>query len=40
MVGSIKNANIMVRTNNDEISFEVVQKLNAKVGEDGIIEIG
>jgi ATP-dependent Clp protease ATP-binding subunit ClpA len=36
----IKNANIMVRTNNDEISFEVVQKLNAKVGEDGIIEIG
>jgi len=35
----IKNANINVVLENGEIAFEVLQKLTAKVGEDGIIEV-
>jgi ATP-dependent Clp protease ATP-binding subunit ClpA len=35
----IKNATIMVKLDGDDIMFEVVQKVTAKVGENGIIEI-
>jgi ATP-dependent Clp protease ATP-binding subunit ClpA len=35
----IKNATIMVKLENDKIVFEVSQKVTAKVGENGIIEI-
>jgi ATP-dependent Clp protease ATP-binding subunit ClpA len=35
----IKNATIMANLNGDEITFEVAQKLTAKVNEDGIIEV-
>jgi ATP-dependent Clp protease ATP-binding subunit ClpA len=35
----IKNATVNVVLDNSEISFEVTQKLTAKVGEDGIIEV-
>jgi ATP-dependent Clp protease ATP-binding subunit ClpA len=35
----IKNATIMAKFENDEIVFEVSQKVTAKVGENGIIEV-
>jgi ATP-dependent Clp protease ATP-binding subunit ClpA len=35
----IKNSTIMVKFENDEIVFDVSQKVTAKVGENGIIEI-
>ena len=35
----IKNATIMVKLDGDDIMFEVVQKVTAKVGENGIIEV-
>jgi len=35
----IKNATIMANLVNDEITFEVAQKLTAEVGEDGIIKV-
>jgi ATP-dependent Clp protease ATP-binding subunit ClpA len=35
----IKNANIMVNLNGDEITFDVAHKLVAKVNDDGIIEV-
>lgn len=35
----IKNANIVVNLTGDDITFEVAQKLTAKVNDDGIIEI-
>jgi ATP-dependent Clp protease ATP-binding subunit ClpA len=36
---SIKNANVMAVLVNDEISFEITVKQNARIGDDGIIEI-
>jgi hypothetical protein len=36
---SIKNANVMAVLINDEISFEITVKQNARIGDDGIIEI-
>jgi ATP-dependent Clp protease ATP-binding subunit ClpA len=36
---SIKNANVMAVMNNDEISFEITAKQNARIGSGGIIEI-
>ena len=35
----IKNANIVAVLNNEEIAFNVSQKMNVKVNEDGIIEV-
>jgi len=35
----IKNSTIMAKIENDEVTFEVAQKLTAKVNEDGIIEV-
>ena len=35
----IKNASITVKLENDEIVFDVAQKLTAEVGEDGIIKV-
>ena len=35
----IKNANVTVNVTNNEISFDVAQKLTTKVNEDGIIEV-
>jgi ATP-dependent Clp protease ATP-binding subunit ClpA len=35
----IKNASITVKLENDEIAFDVAQKLIAEVGEDGIIKV-
>jgi ATP-dependent Clp protease ATP-binding subunit ClpA len=36
---SIKNANIMVVLNNDEIDFEITAKQVARIGDSGIIEV-
>lgn len=36
---SIKNANVMAVMDNDEISFEITTKQNARIGDDGIIEL-
>lgn len=36
---SIKNANVMAVLVNDEISFEITVKQNARIGDDGIIEV-
>jgi ATP-dependent Clp protease ATP-binding subunit ClpA len=36
---SIKNANVMAVMNNDAIDFEITAKQNARIGDDGIIEI-
>ena len=35
----IKNATIIVKLDSDDIMFDVVQKVTAKVGENGIIEV-
>lgn len=36
---SIKNANVMAVMNDGEISFEITAKQNARIGDDGIIEL-
>jgi hypothetical protein len=35
----VKNANVTVKLENDEIVFETTQKQTARVNEDGIVEV-